>query len=402
MFPAANLDNRKVATLLSPAPYNHDSNIPRREFFADDAFQKGQLSLTIGAGGVGKTSLCVAEAVALAGGFSLFDQRRAEFPVWFISAEEDFDEMRRRIEAACHEGLYEKPASLFLNCVARDQIHIVDQHGVNKALVTDLITEISKNEIKIVFVDPFICTHNVSENDNVKIDLVARTWKHIATESGCAIHIIHHQAKGRNGQSKNGQEDGARGASALRDAARYVRTLFRLSPEEVTKAGLDPSGKYVRVQVTKSNYTERGTPNVIELVTHTLQNGPTQNGNPTAGDKVGAVRPQGKYNLPLSRGSQSSGQGEATVKGAPAPRSNPATEEEIDIVLQIATQGDYKKGTKNWIGIPIAKALGLDAKVDRKWLSELISILILEHRLVEVPVARTGSGVRAKILRPKI
>ncbi len=170
--------------MISPTPYvlpSVDSIVPR-QFLCGPAFQEGQVSLTIAAGGVGKTTLCIAEAVAMAGGFSLFENQPSKLKVWFISAEEDQHEMGRRISAACEVGHSSKPNYLYVNCATRSEIQIANSDGVNYHLVDSLIEKIREEEIKIVFVEPFICTHAVSENDNVKIDKVARAWRDVAIQ----------------------------------------------------------------------------------------------------------------------------------------------------------------------------------------------------------------------------
>ncbi len=199
-------------TSLEPTAYDWPAihKIPQREFFSGPAYQKGQVSLTVGPGGLGKSTLCITEAVAMAGGFSVFGNEPLNLKVWYLSAEDDKEEMDRRIAAACEALHADRSTNLHVDCVEKGQIQIANSDGLNTGLIENLIAEIRDKKMKVVFVDPFICTHDVSENDNSKIDKVARAWKRIAREAECAIHIVHHQAK----DTKEGS-DGARGASAL-------------------------------------------------------------------------------------------------------------------------------------------------------------------------------------------
>lgn len=385
--------------LLTPTRYVRPAlkDVPQREFLCGPTYQRGQVTLTIAAGGVGKTALCLAEAVSMAGGFSVFEDDPMALRVWFISAEEDEDEINRRIAAACAVGGYDQPLGLFVDCVSRDEIQIAGRDGVNTQLVQHLVEQI-RGEIDVVVVDPFICTHAVSENDNTQIDKVARAWREIASKGQCAVHLIHHQAK----DAREGA-DGARGASALRDAARFVRTLERLEENDADyeQLGLRKGGRYIRVKVTKSNYHRSDRDHIFELGSVTLQNGVAKNGGPADGDMVSVVLARGKL------ASKARGRGRAAtgpVKSTPpVGRTLPATDVEIDIILNLAAQGLYKAGVSSpeWLGLAVAQALGLDPRIDRSWLVETITKLCDAGRLLERKgPGNTGGGRPPIFLKP--
>lgn len=373
--------------LLTPTLYVRPAlkDVPQREFLCGPTYQRGQVTLTIAAGGVGKTALCLAEAVSMAGGFSVFEDDPMKLRVWFISAEEDGDEVNRRIAAACKVGGYDQPLGLFVDCVSRDEIQIAGRDGVNTQLVEHLVEQI-RGEIDVVVVDPFICTHAVSENDNTQIDKVARAWREIASKGQCAVHLIHHQAK----DAREGA-DGARGASALRDAARFVRTLERLEENDADyeQLGLRKGGSYIRVSVTKSNYHRSDRDHVFELGSVTIQNGVAKNGRPADGDSVSVVLARGRLASKVrGRGRTAKGR----VRSAPpVGRTQPATDVEIDIILNLAAQGHYKAGasTSDWLGIVVAQALGLDTRIDRIWLENTLTDLQNTGRLAKM----SGSGI---------
>src|ERR1700722_11461066 len=79
------------------------SAIPPREFYLGKQYQRGAVSGTMAPGGRGKSSLVLVEAVAMATGRSLLNEaplRRLK--VWYHNGEENWDELCRRLEAACH------------------------------------------------------------------------------------------------------------------------------------------------------------------------------------------------------------------------------------------------------------------------------------------------------------
>lgn len=390
-------------TSLKPTAYDWPvvQEIPQREFLCGPAYQRGQVSLTIGPGGLGKSTLCLTEAVAMAGGFSVFGNEPMNLKVWYLSAEDDKDEIDRRIAAACEALHAERSSNLHVDCVERDQIQIANSDGLNTDLIENLIAEI-RDKIDVVFVDPFICTHDVSENDNSKIDKVARAWKRIAREAKCAIHIVHHQAK----DTKEGS-DGARGASALRDAARYIRTLVPVpdNVETLKRLELQPDAKHVRILVTKSNFHRAIGNDVFTLGTRTLLNGRSEDGKPEAGDRVGAIELYPKHDLAPSTPTNGNRKGQRSASATPVrpARTKAADEHEVAVILDIAAGKNFKAAVTDalWLGLAVAEVLKLDPKVDKAWLVATFDELTKRGLLVEFNGPKTGkSGNRVKFYKP--
>jgi hypothetical protein len=84
--------------------------------------------------------------------------------------------------------------------------------------------------------DPAVSVHRVSENDNMMIDAVAKTFGRIAGRANVAIEAIHHTRK--LGGAAATIED-SRGASAWTSAARDVRVCNRMTKDEGGKAGIE-------------------------------------------------------------------------------------------------------------------------------------------------------------------
>lgn len=82
-----------------------------------------------------------------------------------------------------------------------------------------LEAELKARQIDVLIVDPFVSSHQVSENDNGAIDAVAKRWGAIADRAGCAIEIVHHL---RKLQGLEANAESARGAVSLVAAARSV------------------------------------------------------------------------------------------------------------------------------------------------------------------------------------
>lgn len=241
-----------------PAP----ASIPPREWLYGRHLIRRFVAVTVAPGGVGKSSLAIADALAMASGRDLLGSAPSgALRVWVFNGEDPADEIDRRITAAAmHYGISEQDCAdaggaIFRNS-GREQSLVVareERDGVVivRPLVDALIAEIRARNIDVLVIDPFVSCHEVSENNNGAIDRVAKLWGKIANETGCAIDLIHHARK--TGGAEVTAEH-ARGAVALIAAARSVRVLNTMSEDEAAKAGIAESRrKYFSVEDGKAN-----------------------------------------------------------------------------------------------------------------------------------------------------
>ena len=76
--------------------------IEPRAWLYDHHFIRKYLSTTVAPGGLGKTSLLIAEAVAIVTGRNLLGEKpKRPLRVWYWNGEDPIDEMARRITAVC-------------------------------------------------------------------------------------------------------------------------------------------------------------------------------------------------------------------------------------------------------------------------------------------------------------
>ena len=233
---------------------------PPRGWLLGNTFCRRFLSSLFGDGGVGKTAVRYAQALALTTGRNLTGEhvfQRAR--VLIISLEDDADELRRRILAArLHFNI---PASdvdgwLFLSSpgAAAGKLMATDQKGraVRGQLAIHLETEIVANKIDLVLLDPFVKSHSVDENLNSLVDDVAQVLSDLAAKHDIAIDLPHHISKG---VADPGNANRGRGASSLVNACRLVSTLTPMSPEEAKTFGISEDDRrlYVRVDRAKVN-----------------------------------------------------------------------------------------------------------------------------------------------------
>jgi hypothetical protein len=177
--------------------------IAPRPWVYDRHFIRNFLSGTFAPGGLGKSSLLIAEALAMATGKNLLGVLpKTQLRVWYWNGEDPWDELQRRIAAACshyHVNATDLGDRLFVSSGRDTEIVIAydDRGGTRVAtpVVEALCTEIRAKRIDVLILDPFVALHGVSENDNNKINAVCRHFAMVAEKTGCAIELVHHVRK---------------------------------------------------------------------------------------------------------------------------------------------------------------------------------------------------------------
>lgn len=223
-----------------------ESALAPRQWVYGRHYLRRFVSVLASAGGIGKTSLQIVEALAICTGKPLLGETiHEQCNVWIVNLEDPMDEMQRRILAAMRRyGIEpdEVRGRLFVDA-GRDfamTFAVQTREGVtpNVALVDHLVKRIPELEIGAVFIDPFVGAHQINENDNMAVNAVVSQIRRVADETNCAIGLVHHIRKG------NGEEatiDSVRGAGSLIGAARAARVINRVSEEDAMQLGVSPT-----------------------------------------------------------------------------------------------------------------------------------------------------------------
>ena len=303
--------------------------------------------------------------------------------VWYWNGEDPFDELERRIGAAClHYGITaaELDGWLFVNSGRDPTSEVViatqDRNGTTIAvpMVEALVATIQAKQIDVVMIDPFISSHQVPENDNNAIDAVAKTWTRIADVTNIAIDLAHHTRK--TGGAAVTVEDG-RGASALLGAVRPARVLNVMTEDEAAKAAVvDGRRRYFKVEDGKNNLALP--PDKLDWYRSEsifLGNGDPNDPN-DHGDDMGVVTAWEWPDL---------------MKGV--------TTEDFEKVAAAIQAGEWRHDIQagTWVGIAVSRALGWEnvaavkgetmtrqKKILRAQVSAMLSTWIHEGRLVKV------------------
>ncbi|NRB16671.1 MAG: AAA family ATPase [Rhodobacteraceae bacterium] len=336
------------------------STIPPRPWLYGHHLIRKQVSVTVAPGGVGKSSLTICEGLAMASGRELLgDWTANNLKVWIYNLEDPRDELDRRIIAAMqHHNVRpdEITGKLFVDTGRERALSTAVQtrEGVQiiKPEMDALAHEIEVRGIDVLVIDPFVSSHQVSENDNGAIDLVAKEWARLADRCNCAIELVHHTRK------TNGEEattESGRGASALLSAARSGRVLNKMNDEMKAEAGVqDDPATYFAVTRDKANLAPVGKREWRRMASVHLSNG----------DSVG-VAEIWKWPHPFDG---------VTVKNL--------------LSVQHAIEGKHPRYSDqagdDWAGCIVADVLGMDTSADRKRLKRIIETWLKSGALVKV------------------
>ncbi|MBM6582986.1 AAA family ATPase [Microvirga sp. BT689] len=251
-------ERSKLHISATPFKWVNPSTIPPREWVYGHHYVRQFVSTTVAPGGVGKSSLSIVEALAIATGKNLLGIKPNErTKVWLWNGEDPLEELQRRVGAAMRlYGLQPEEVEgwLFMDSGRTSPVIIAEQtrQGTKIAIPVEEALEatIRENEIGVVILDPFVSVHRVSENDNGAIDMVAKTIAGIADRTRCAFDLVHHVRK-TNG-SEVTVEDG-RGAVALLSAARAARAMNQMTQDEADKWGVENRRLHFRYFDGKAN-----------------------------------------------------------------------------------------------------------------------------------------------------
>jgi len=239
-------DSEPPEQRLWPTPLDNfdEASLPRREWVYGYDYIRKYVSVLASAGGIGKTSLAVVEALAICTKRDLLNVPvKQQTNVWLINLEDPRSEIEMRTLAAMKHYQI-KPADvrgrLFMDGEDTFQMTLAaegrDGVRTNDALLEMMTRKIKENNIGVAIIDPFISTHAVSENSNSSVQAVVAMFRKLARDTNAAVSLVHHVRKG-NGDDAS--VDSVRGAGALIGACRSARVVNRVAEDDALRMGVD-------------------------------------------------------------------------------------------------------------------------------------------------------------------
>ena len=321
-------------------------SVPMRDFIYDKFYLREIVSITVSPGGIGKSTLVLTEALAMASCKSLLGvEMMFQSRVWYWNGEDTRAELMRRFAGAAK--YYRLDQSDFAHSLFVDSGHDVqivvaetakDGTKINAPVIENLVRVIREKKLDVVIIDPFISSHNVPENDNSTIDSVIKLYGRIAAQEGISIMLVHHSRK-LNG--KEGTGDDIRGGGAIRDAVRSARILHPMNESEARKYGIDDHTSYFYATDDKQNFAKRSSDRQFyRMESVCIGNGLFGENH---GDYVGVVN-----------------------RWHPAKTSTELTEEQLQAIQHKLGMRSFRFNAQSpaWVGHDVAHALGMNMAED--------------------------------------
>lgn len=222
-------------------PIDPKSLSPREWIYGTHLIRR-YVSLTAAPGGLGKTSLGMVDAMAVALGRPLYPDMHIHGErkrnVWYWNGEDPQDEnLRRTLAAIIAFGIDQnelaetfaidsgRDMSLTLCRMAKGEVSIDEQ------VFTELEQVLIEDEVEVLFLDPLVSVHEANENDNGAMGMLIKRLSLVAQRANCAIEIVHHVRKPGQGQAVATSVNDARGAGALLGGVRSARVLNVMDTE---------------------------------------------------------------------------------------------------------------------------------------------------------------------------
>lgn len=330
----------------TPYAWRDPASIPLRPWAYGRWFLRGTIACVVAPGGVGKSTMLAGTALAMVTGRPLLGKQVWDGPkrVWIWNLEDDMDELSRSLQAAAmHYGIEREAIEgrLFVDSAMEgDELcTAVETNGEFKLLapIYDALTaELIERGIDMLVVDPFVSSHEVEENANTKIDKIAKAWGRVAKAANCVIVLVHHTSKAGAGEVT---ALSARGAVALINASRSTLVINRMESDQAERLGIpmEDRRRYISVADDKTNRAPAEKADWYRLASVDLGNGLMDGAAP--GDSMGVAEPW----------------------KVPDPFDN-ITASHLAAVQSAIAAGEWKEHhtAKDWVGIEIARTLGLD------------------------------------------
>ena len=227
--------------------------VPRRRWLVPNWIPLGVPSILSGDGAAGKTTIALQLSVATVRGTdwlgAVIDEKG---PVIFLTAEEDCDEIHRRLDAiAAHHGIgFEELANLHLLCMPGEDFVLGAADKNDMVRLTPLfgLLEVAACDIRpsLIVIEAAADVFAVNENNRSQVRQSVGLLRRLGNTAGPAVLLIQHPSL--SGLQSN---TGTSGSTQWNNAARS--RMYFASPVEG-----DDEGNVRELRVMKANYGPKG------------------------------------------------------------------------------------------------------------------------------------------------
>jgi len=250
---------------------------PEQEFCVSKLVPIGAVTLLVAHGGTGKSLFALKMAIHIVLGLPIIGAETKSGNVAYMSLEDSKNIVRERL----FQFFNKLPEANKQIDELASKFMIIDRYGLQTHMATkeystikiapiayDLTALLRKHKIKCVFVDTFIRTNTLNENDNAEMGALLVAFEGIAKQAECAVVLIHHLPKAGTSRAY-----AARGASAITDNSRSALHMEKVDDKDADKFTEDNiktavrEGRLLRLTHTKHNYSAAHSEQYLEMTT---------------------------------------------------------------------------------------------------------------------------------------
>lgn len=227
--------------------------VPPREWLVPDMVPNKTVTLFSGDGGTGKSLLALQLAVAAASGTSWINKPVKEGHVIFLSAEDDDDELHRRLDDILSaDGIgYGDVPNLIMGSLAGQNALLAVESGLG-LIASELFKQLEDladcEDPALVVIDTLADVYPANENDRAKVRQFIGILRSLAINHRCAVLLLGHPSlTGLNSGS------GTSGSTAWNNSVRS-----RLYLERIHDDGYEPDPDARLLSTKKANYGRVG------------------------------------------------------------------------------------------------------------------------------------------------
>ena len=250
------------------------AKIPRIPWLVPGKFIRGAITGLVSPPGVGKSTISLQWAAALAvgdGAFTAMHKLQDARPVnsLVIGIEDTREIMEQRLAAMCLAfgldfGEVAERVHL-MSGMTGGAVKLMSKEGRGPLSVTADANELQAymiaNNIEAFFVDPLVEIHDGEENDNGEMRKVVALLRSLAINTGAAGTLIHHTRKPPQASSESyaGDQFAGRGASSITAAFRVGLTMFTASEKDAEKLAIPTERRqdWIRLDDSKANWSAK-------------------------------------------------------------------------------------------------------------------------------------------------
>jgi RecA-family ATPase len=224
--------------------------VPERDWLVPDMVPQKAVTLFSGDGGTGKSLLALQLAVAVVAGTSWVGKSVQRGTALLISAEDDDDELHRRLDDILRaEGRdYDDVSGLTLRSLAGEDalLAIETQMTLTEtALFAELEQRAAIDRPALIVIDTLADVYPANENDRAKVRKFIGMLRHLSIEHQCAVFLLGHPSlTGLNSGS------GTSGSTAWNNSVRGRLYIHRIADDK----GHEPDTDKRILATKKQNY----------------------------------------------------------------------------------------------------------------------------------------------------